>query len=149
MSSAAASPSQRFPRQSRLLRHADFQRVYQFGRKHFSGNITVFYLWRDSEKSRQQGQKLEDCPAPRVGITVGRALGTAVKRVRIKRRVRAAIRMHLSRVRVPADVVINPRKSVLTMGFSQLCDEVRRAFDVVSDKAKPASMRRQAPERNE
>lgn len=141
---SAASPAQRFPRLSRLLRHADFERVYQFGRKHFSGNITVFYLWRDSEKIERDREKLGDCAVPRVGITVGRALGTAVKRARIKRRLRAAIRMHLTRVRVPADVVINPRKSVLTMEFSQLSEEVRRAFEVVNDKAKAASIPRQA-----
>ncbi len=32
------------------------------------------------------------------------------------------------------------------MDFSQLSGEVRRAFDVVNDKAKPASIRRQSPE---
>ncbi|PYX73212.1 MAG: hypothetical protein DMG72_13440, partial [Acidobacteria bacterium] len=55
----------RFPRSARLLRHADFERVYK-GRRHFSPYMTVFYLRRD------QGE------GPRVGFTVGRALGGAV-----------------------------------------------------------------------
>ncbi|HET7892090.1 MAG TPA: ribonuclease P protein component, partial [Candidatus Sulfotelmatobacter sp.] len=32
-----------FPRSSRLLRHADFERVYKQGRRHFSASMTVFY----------------------------------------------------------------------------------------------------------
>ena len=35
--------SQSFPREARLLKHADFQVVYKKGRKHFSGNMTAFY----------------------------------------------------------------------------------------------------------
>src|ERR1700687_4135663 len=33
-----------FPKSAHLRKHADFQRVYQQGRRHFSGNMTVFYL---------------------------------------------------------------------------------------------------------
>jgi hypothetical protein len=36
----------RFPYSARLLRHADFERVYKQGRRHFSTSITVFYLQR-------------------------------------------------------------------------------------------------------
>jgi len=32
----------RFPRAARLLRHADFERVYKEGRRHFSASLTVF-----------------------------------------------------------------------------------------------------------
>ena len=32
-----------FPRSARLLRHADFERVYKLGRRHFSATMTVFY----------------------------------------------------------------------------------------------------------
>jgi len=38
------TPQGRFPKSTHLLKHADFQRVYQQGRRHFSGNMTVFYL---------------------------------------------------------------------------------------------------------
>ena len=35
-----------FPRNARLLRHADFERVYKLGRRHFSASMTVFYRQR-------------------------------------------------------------------------------------------------------
>ena len=35
-----------FPRSARLLRHADFERVYKQGRRHFSASMTVFYWQR-------------------------------------------------------------------------------------------------------
>jgi ribonuclease P protein component len=38
------TPQGRFPKSTHLLKHSDFQRVYQQGRRHFSGNMTVFYL---------------------------------------------------------------------------------------------------------
>ena len=110
------------PRSGRLLRHADFERVYKQGRRHFSANITVFYL------VREEGEGM------RVGFTVGRALGGAVDRNRMKRRLREAVRT-MRPVPGPAvDVVINPKKSVRTVEFSGLLGEVRRAFEVIAQK---------------
>jgi hypothetical protein len=68
----------RFPRTGRLLRHADFERVYKEGRRHFSATMTVFYLGRLGEESVEG--KRAGTPAAhglRVGFTVGRALGAA------------------------------------------------------------------------
>ncbi len=108
----------RFSRSSRLLRHADFERVYKQGQRHFAAHMTVFYL------RRAQGD------AARVGFTVGRVLGGAVDRNRMKRRLREAVRRNLP-LEVPVDVVINPKKSLLTADFAQLLDEVSRAFAVI------------------
>ena len=110
----------RFSRSSRLLRHADFERVYKQGQRHFAAHMTVFYL------RRAQGD------AARVGFTVGRVLGGAVDRNRMKRRLREAVRRNLPRG-VPVDVVINPKKSLLTADFAQLLDEVSRAFAVIQN----------------
>jgi len=84
--------------------------------------MTVFYLRRD------QGE------GPRVGFTVGRALGGAVERNRMKRRLREAVRQRRQACSVPVDVVINPKKSLLTAEFSQLLEEVGRAFEVIQQK---------------
>ena len=108
----------RFSRSSRLLRHADFERVYKQGQRHFAAHMTVFYL------RRAQGD------AARVGFTVARVLGGAVDRNRMKRRLREAVRRHLP-PGVPVDVVINPKKSLLTADFADLLDEVSRAFAVI------------------
>jgi len=115
----------KFPKSSRLLRHADFQSVYEEGRKHFSGNLTAFYRDR------------KDHAGPRVGFTVGKALGGAVQRNRIRRRLRAAVRQRLNRLSGSLDVVVHPRKSVLHLEFARLEDEIEKLFsDLQRGKAR-------------
>ena len=72
-------------------------------------------------------------PGLRVGFTVGRALGGAVQRNRMKRRLREAVRMSCPPA-VAADVVINPKKSLLITDFSVVLNEVSRAFAVIEQK---------------
>ncbi len=111
--------SRKFPRSSRLLKHADFQAVYQQGKKHFSGNVTVYY--------RERG----DQAGPRVGFTVGKVLGGAVQRNRIRRRMRAAVQRRLAQLARSLDVVLHPRKSVLDLEFAKLDAEVEQVFAVL------------------
>ena len=54
---------------------------------------------------------------PRVGLTAGRVLGKAVDRNRIKRRMREAVRLNLALLTRDVDVVLHPRRSVLTADF--------------------------------
>jgi ribonuclease P protein component len=115
----AKKVSQSFPRDARLLKHADFQAVYQKGKKHFSGNMTAFYR----ESDRPSGA--------RVGFTVGKVLGGAVVRNRIRRRMRSVVRRHLLELARPLDLVLHPRKSVLTLKFVQLDAEIGQVFAAV------------------
>lgn len=122
----------RFPRNARLLRHAEFERVYKQGRRHFSASMTVFYLPRQAEIP---GSKLLPSPGLRVGFTVGRSLGGAVQRNRIKRRLREAVRLCGTAAAANADVVINPKKSLLMTDFESVLKEVARAFAVIEQKS--------------
>ena len=124
-----------FQRGARLLRHADFERVYKQGRRHFSASLTVFYLDRQASGSA----KVPATSGLRVGFTVGRALGDAVHRNRIKRRLREAVRLTRPVPGPGADVVINPKKVLLTTGFDALLNEVRQAFVVIERKLATAS----------
>jgi ribonuclease P protein component len=134
----------RFPRTARLLRHADFERVYKQGRRHFSASMTVFYWPRPAAQENAEPEK-KSALVPkglRVGFTVGRVLGGAVQRNRMKRRLREAVRMSRPANAVAADVVINPKKSLLTVDFSLVLNEVSRAFAVIEQKlSQPASER--------
>jgi ribonuclease P protein component len=133
-----AKKATRFPRTARLLRHADFERVYKQGRRHFSASMTVFYWPRPEIEAGGSAAKLPArTPALhglRVGFTVGRALGGAVQRNRMKRRLREAVRMTRPVPGVAADVVINPKKSLLAADFEDVLNEVRRAFVVIEQK---------------
>ena len=117
----------RFPKSRRLLKHSDFQRVYQNGRRQFTGNVTVFYLRRCGPEAGA---------GPRVGFTVGKVLGESVERNRIRRRMREAVRLSWGACEGPVDVVFNPRKSVLTLPFAVLVDEVARALRLAAQRAR-------------
>jgi ribonuclease P protein component len=127
----------RFPSSARLLRHSDFERVYKQGRRHFSAHLTVFYLPRMAESSGTRSNNAGS--GFRVGFTVGRALGGAVERNRIKRRLREAARLSWPVELLNADVVIHPKKTVLKVEFEILLNEVRRAFVVIQAKLGNAS----------
>lgn len=128
MSGKVSDPS-KFPKSRRLLKHADFQRVYKLGRRQFTGNMTVFYLRRESALTGE----------PRVGLTVGKVLGGAVERNRIKRRMRDAIRRSRSACNGAIDIVFNPRKSVMTMAFAELAAEVVRGLRLAEQRARSAN----------
>jgi ribonuclease P protein component len=116
-----AGKAARLPLGRRLLRHADFERVYKHGKRHFAACMTVFYLARD------QGL------TGRIGFTVGRALGGAVDRNRMKRRLREAVRSQ-GTIGVPVDVVINPKRSLLTADFRELQREIAEVFQLIERK---------------
>jgi ribonuclease P protein component len=63
----------------RLSRSGEFERVYREGRSHASRHLVVYAFPRSDEE-----------PEPRLGISVGRKLGGAVERNRIKRLLREA-----------------------------------------------------------
>ena len=76
-----------------------------------------------------------------MGLTVGKVLGGAVERNRIKRRMREAVRLSPSACNGPLDIVFNPRKSVLTLPFTELVKEVSRGLRVAADRARLAEMK--------
>ena len=121
----------KFPKTKRLLRHADFQQVYQQGRRQFTGNMTVFFLRRGASGAGESGSL-------RVGLTVGKVLGDAVERNRIKRRMREAFRVSWPPEGTAIDVVFNPRKSVLQLPFGDLRAEVERGLKLAMQRAREA-----------
>lgn len=139
-SAVSSTPKGIFPKSAHLLKHADFRHVYENGKRHFSGNITVFYLYGET-RGGTESQLSPGARGVRIGFTASRALGDAVARNRIRRRTREAVRHNfslLADLRGPLDVVINPKKSVLKVDFRTLSQEVARAFSVIGrDTAGP------------
>ena len=133
MSGNVSAASSKFPKSKHLLKHADFQRVYQDGRRQFTGNLTVFFLRRTVLLAGTTS-----AGGPRVGFTVGKVLGGSVERNRIRRRMREAVRLSAQACEGPVDVVFNPRKSLLTLPFAELRDEVARGLRLAAQRARVA-----------
>jgi len=116
----------------RLRKHADYQLVYKAGRKQFAKQISYFHALRPAERR-------SDTPGPRIGLTVPKALGKAVDRNRIKRRLREAVRAALPLLTAPIDVVLHPRRSVIDLDFLQLKREVAifRSIQAAHDRTAP------------
>jgi ribonuclease P protein component len=105
----------------RLRKHADYQLVYKAGRKQFAKQLAYFHALRPADRR-------SETTGPRIGLTVPKALGKAVDRNRIKRRLREAVRAALPLLTSPVDVVLHPRRSVIDLDFAQLKREVANIF---------------------
>jgi ribonuclease P protein component len=120
---APQNSNRRFPKARHLLRRSDFERVYREGRRHFAAHMTVFYVAGVAGR--------EPATGVRVGFAAGKALGGAVERNRLKRRLRETVRLHGFSTEVSADVVIHPKRSLAAADFFELEQEVARAFEVI------------------
>ena len=110
-----------WPRATRLRKHSEFDQIYSAGRRYSSSLFSAFLLQTGSAASK-------------VGFTVGRGLGRAARRNRIKRRMRDAVRLHLPEIGPGWNIVFHPRRSVFDVEFSRLEKEVSRLFESVSGR---------------
>jgi ribonuclease P protein component len=96
-----------FPREARLVRRGEFDAVYRGGKRRSNSHFTVFL-------------RANQLPHTRFGFSIKKALGGAVVRNRIRRRVREIVRCH--RLEIPAgwDIVIHPKSNVAKAEFASL-----------------------------
>ena len=115
-----------FPKSARLLRRADYRRVYSEGRRRNLDWLVAFLLPTGRADSR-------------VGLTVPSALGGAVVRNRIKRRLREAVRRNQSAIGPGWDIVLQPRTAVLAQEFGTIHEAVRKLFEGCAQSARRAA----------
>jgi ribonuclease P protein component len=131
---------------SRLRKHADYQRVYAGARKRQSASMSWFLAPRQTAPLTESSPAVTLLSGPRVGLTVGKVLGKAHERNRIKRRMREVLRRHLDLLPSGFDLVLHPRRVVLTMEFAKLEDEIVRIL--TQAKAEAARMGASAASRS-
>jgi ribonuclease P protein component len=98
--------AQRGPKRRRLSRSAEFERVYRQGRS--KGNrYLVLYAFPRADEESQEG--------PRLGLSVGRRVGGAVDRTRVKRVLREAFWEEAERLPAGSDYVVVARPESLAL----------------------------------
>ena len=105
----------------RLTRRAEFQRVSR-GRR-----VSVETFTLQSRRREEPGEK--PSPGARVGLTVTKAVGGAVERNRVRRRLKEALRAAAPlEAEGDHDYVLMARREALGRRFAALVDDVRTAF---------------------
>jgi ribonuclease P protein component len=112
-----------FPREARLVRKTEFDAVYRAGKRRSSSHFTVFF-------------RANEQPQCRFGFSIKKALGGAVVRNRIRRRLREMVRCH--RLEIPAgwDMVIHPKSTVANAEFAALTADLLRLLKSAPQSSK-------------
>jgi ribonuclease P protein component len=101
--------AQRGPKRRRLSRSAEFERVYRQGRS--KGNrYLVLYAF-----PREEADPTRPEDGPRLGLSVGRRVGGAVDRTRVKRVLREAFWEEAQRLPAGSDYVVVARPESLAL----------------------------------
>ncbi len=98
------------PAPNRLRRTADVGRVRQHGRRWQHPLVTLF-VYTQSEES---------LPASRFAFAVGRHIGKATRRNRVRRRIREIVRRRLVHIRPGYDCLFVARPGALTAAHDEL-----------------------------
>ena len=93
------------------MRRGEFDAVYRAGKRRSGSHFTIFF-------------RANHLPQSRFGFSIKKALGGAVVRNRIRRRVREIVRCH--RLEIPAgwDIVIHPKSAAARAPFATLTAEL-------------------------
>ena len=124
-----SSDTRAFPKSSRILKSRDFRKVYDEGTRMTSPSFAAFLL-RISQPPEESGTAFR---GPFFGFTTPRAIGKAVVRNRVRRRMREAVRLEQNLFAPGWSVVFNPRRSLADVPFESLRKEVAR----VAARCKP------------
>ncbi len=105
-------------RQYRLRRNTDFKRVRRLGKFYASPLMVLAFLQNELNHSR-------------FGFVVSKRLGKAVRRNKIKRRMREATRFRLPRIKSGFDLVFIARQPIRRANYT----EIERALEHLLTKA--------------
>lgn len=108
---------QSFPKANRLRLRKDFERVYKEGSLFQDRYFKILVLANDRG-------------VPRLGLVVGKALGKATARNRIKRILRECFRTH-KQLLDGLDLMVLPKPAVLTLSNQELCESFRKSLQAL------------------
>jgi len=104
-----------FSHAERLTRKAEFDRVFKDGRAYRTGEISILALPNGTARLR-------------LGLVVGRRMGAAPRRSRMKRLIREAFRLNKHLLTAGHDIVVMPREGWKDLRRSVVEDHLRKFF---------------------
>lgn len=93
------------------MRRGDFDAVYRAGKRRTSAHFTIFC-------------RPNSLPLSRFGFSIKKALGSAVVRNRIRRRLREMVRCRREGIPGGWDFVVHPKNAVARANFAALSGEL-------------------------
>ena len=112
------------PKRRRLSRSAEFERVYRQGRSKGNRFLVLYAFPREDANSE----------GPRLGLSVGRRVGGAVDRTRVKRVLREAFWEEARRLPEGSDYVVVARPESLALAEREGAEGVRAALAELVDE---------------
>ena len=120
----------------RLLKRVEYEAVYGAGQRRSSHQFSVFFrakaalpneaVGREPPHESSSAKTFAASRASRFGISIKKALGGAVVRNRIRRRIREILRRNRTEIPTGWDIVIHPRSTVAQAAFAPLEAELLR-----------------------
>jgi ribonuclease P protein component len=104
-----------YERRERLRKRREYLAVYECADKVHRAHFVVYFLANGLRHHR-------------LGVTVSRKIGKAVKRNRLKRRLREIFRANRSGTGPGLDIVINVKRSAVEASFDKLESDFRDAL---------------------
>jgi len=108
-----------FPKEERIRKRSDFLRIFKGGAK------CKTHHFRVSLCPNELGYR-------RFGVAVGKVVGSAVKRNRVKRLLREFFRSQKENLPPSSDLVIVAREGAAGLNFHQVCQELQELFGEIS-----------------
>ncbi len=133
----------------RLLKRVEYEAVYGAGQRRSSPQFSVFFRAQIAPPNaaipgeNPRAGAFRKTPASgntsRFGISVKKALGGAVVRNRIKRRIRDILRRNRTEIPTGWDIVIHPKSSVAKAAFAPLEAELVRLLRGISSTVRSSA----------
>lgn len=121
-------PDEKGRKRGRLSRSGDFDRAYRDGKSHANRHVVLYAFPRDAD----------DTGEVRLGVSVGRKVGGAVERNKVKRAMREAFWSLSDRLPAGHDFVLVGRSGVAELvdreGANGLQGSIARLLDEASEQ---------------
>ncbi len=107
--------SRSFGKKDRIRKRQDYLRIYAQGKRAYSKSFTIITCPNQTDIRR-------------LGITVGKKVGNAVQRNRIKRLLREFFRLNKTRLSPSLDIVIIAKKGILPLTYKNVYAELESSL---------------------